>query len=66
MTNLEALQAIASGDPDTKLAPEIAAAVTTLQERGLIRICGCSDGDYVEITESGRRALNAIEERKAS
>lgn len=58
--DIKALRAIASGEPDSKLSTELNDAVPHLRKRGWIRTCGCSDGDYIEITERGQKILDAL------
>ncbi len=51
------LAAIVDGEPDSKLGPFLSAAVPELKRRGWLRVRGCSDGDYVEITAAGKAVL---------
>ena len=53
------LESIANGAPDSKLGPFLSAAVPELKRRGWLRVRGCSDGNYVEITAAGKAALEA-------
>jgi len=57
--DLSALRAIATGEPDTKLSAVLSKAVPRLRERRWISVCGCSDGDYVDVTDLGRRILDS-------
>lgn len=52
------LYAISAGQPDTKLSARLNRAVPELVSRGWLRVCGHSDGDYVQITKAGQQVLD--------
>ena len=43
-----------AADEGVKIPPE---SVNALKAAGLVTLRGCSDGDYIEPTAAGRRAL---------
>lgn len=55
-----ALQEIANGEPDSKLSNKLNEAMPNLKKRGWIRVCGCSDGDYVQVTALGQSVLDKL------
>ena len=54
--DIEALKALmASDDEDMRLPGD---TVRALEQSGLVVVRGCSDGDYVELTDKGRAAVS--------
>lgn len=56
----DALRKIAAVEPDMPLGA-LNKHVGTLQALGLLRVCECSDGDYVKLTDKGRKALESTD-----
>lgn len=50
---LSDLRQIAAKGPDESLGVYLSKRVPHLAKRGWLRVSGCSDGDYVDVTEAG-------------